>query len=594
MMNAFSQHENNKDKAVADSLTTKPSEHGSGLHLQDNRPQSAIQRKQVEALQRGPVVQRKNNTGLSDQLKSGVESLSGQSMDDVKVHYNSDKPAQLNAHAYAQGTDIHIASGQEKHLPHEAWHVVQQKQGRVKPTMQMKGKVNVNDDKGLEKEADRMGSNALTMGDRIAKTATAAGGENSMQGGHFKQHAGNNISVGMPAQLKNLKPQDAADEADNVRKANPHDRGAMTNNWISDADEGATTNAWAAKAAQGYVHNSSVSLTGGGAGRPPSIDLKAKPTGAAEAEFIFHLPKFANVQAIIAYLMSESGIPVKHNRIADLGRINLNAPISDHDITRIRDTPPIDISLVTNNPIYQANSADILRFDQNFLTTLQGGINASNQALGNIQNDGRFLQAEQSKNTRLKKVDCINKLNLIKGRLPEDRKILNLDDFGAIENNIRILIGKCTPIWAAFSLTEKREINNLIDRCKKFKEIKKKHADLFRRISAACLEANEKSYTAGMHRQEVLKFEALRDEEEVGKPYWTHSEFVEINSKMVEYVNILNAKKPKDVEKRKAPDNDKDKDEDEEEEEGKKKEEDVGNKKANTSTITPVIVNNNI
>jgi len=52
-------------------------------------------------------------------------------MDDVKVHSNSDKPAQINAHAYAQGTDIHPASGQEKHFPHEAWHVVQQKQGRV-------------------------------------------------------------------------------------------------------------------------------------------------------------------------------------------------------------------------------------------------------------------------------------------------------------------------------------------------------------------------------------------------------------------------------------------------------------------------------
>jgi hypothetical protein len=78
-------------------------------------------------------------------------------MDDVKVHYNSSKPAQLNAHAYAQGTDIHVASGQEKHLPHEAWHVVQQKQGRVKPTMQLKAKVNINDDKSLEKEADVMG-----------------------------------------------------------------------------------------------------------------------------------------------------------------------------------------------------------------------------------------------------------------------------------------------------------------------------------------------------------------------------------------------------------------------------------------------------
>ena len=102
-----------------------------------------------------------NNTGLPDNLKTGIESLSGYSMDDVKVHYNSSKPAQLNAHAYAQGTDIHLASGQEKHLPHEAWHVVQQKQGRVKPTMQMKDKVNINDDAGLEKEADVMGEKAL-------------------------------------------------------------------------------------------------------------------------------------------------------------------------------------------------------------------------------------------------------------------------------------------------------------------------------------------------------------------------------------------------------------------------------------------------
>jgi hypothetical protein len=87
-------------------------------------------------------------TGLPDHLKSGVEHLSGYSLDDVKVHYNSDKPAQLQAHAYAQGTDIHIGPGQEKHLPHEAWHVVQQKQGRVRPTMQMMGKDAINDGQG--------------------------------------------------------------------------------------------------------------------------------------------------------------------------------------------------------------------------------------------------------------------------------------------------------------------------------------------------------------------------------------------------------------------------------------------------------------
>jgi hypothetical protein len=105
---------------------------------------------------------RSNQTGLPDNLKSGVETLSGVSMDDVKVHYNSSKPAQMQALAYAQAADIHIAPGQERHLPHEAWHVAQQKQGRVRPTMQAKG-VSINDDPSLEHEADVMGRRAVNV-----------------------------------------------------------------------------------------------------------------------------------------------------------------------------------------------------------------------------------------------------------------------------------------------------------------------------------------------------------------------------------------------------------------------------------------------
>lgn len=95
---------------------------------------------------------KKNNTGLPDNLKAGIEQLSGQSMDDVRVHYNSAAPAQLNAHAYAQGREIHLAPGQERHLPHEAWHVVQEQQGRVKPSMPV--------DPALAAEADEMGAKA--------------------------------------------------------------------------------------------------------------------------------------------------------------------------------------------------------------------------------------------------------------------------------------------------------------------------------------------------------------------------------------------------------------------------------------------------
>ena len=103
---------------------------------------------------------RPNNTGMPDNLKSGIESLSGFSMDDVRVHYNSSKPATVQALAYTQGTDIHVAPGQEKHLPHEAWHVAQQTAGRVSPTTNING-MPVNDNAGLEHEADVMGEKAV-------------------------------------------------------------------------------------------------------------------------------------------------------------------------------------------------------------------------------------------------------------------------------------------------------------------------------------------------------------------------------------------------------------------------------------------------
>ena len=140
------------------------------ITITDDRPSTVYQRRLKNDIEKSKAntnssIQRKpNQTGLPDQLKSGIENLSGYAMDDVKVHYNSTRPVQLNAHAYAQGTDIHLGPGQEKHLPHEAWHVVQQKQGRVKPTVQFQGKIAVNDDAGLEKEADVMGAKALSYG----------------------------------------------------------------------------------------------------------------------------------------------------------------------------------------------------------------------------------------------------------------------------------------------------------------------------------------------------------------------------------------------------------------------------------------------
>jgi hypothetical protein len=141
-----------------------------------NSPRMVAQRHEMHALFGGAVRQqgngaisaslsparrkeKPNNTGMPNQLKSGIESLSGMRMDHVKVHYNSAEPAQLQAHAYAQSSEIHLGAGQERHLPHEAWLVVQQAQGRVWPTLQMKAGA-VNDDPSLEREADMMGGKA--------------------------------------------------------------------------------------------------------------------------------------------------------------------------------------------------------------------------------------------------------------------------------------------------------------------------------------------------------------------------------------------------------------------------------------------------
>ena len=103
-----------------------------------------------------------NQTGMPDLLKTGLEQLSGLDMSDVRVHYNSTKPAHLNAFAYTQGLNIEVGPGQERHLPHEGWHVVQQMQGRVQPTIQVKGS-SINNDAALEREADVMGEKAIQM-----------------------------------------------------------------------------------------------------------------------------------------------------------------------------------------------------------------------------------------------------------------------------------------------------------------------------------------------------------------------------------------------------------------------------------------------
>lgn len=108
-------------------------------------------------LEKEETIQKKaapNRTGIPTQIKEKYEAASGFSFDDVRIHYRSEKPAQLGALAYTQGTDVFVGPGQEQHLSHELGHVVQQMQGIVRPTTYIHG-LPVNDDPSLEHLADK-------------------------------------------------------------------------------------------------------------------------------------------------------------------------------------------------------------------------------------------------------------------------------------------------------------------------------------------------------------------------------------------------------------------------------------------------------
>lgn len=109
--------------------------------------------------------------GLPKPIQQKMETALGADFSDVKIHQNSSQASDAGALAYTQGKDVHFAPGQfqadttkgQELIGHELTHVVQQSKGSVQATGETQSGMPLNDDKGLENEADQMGRKAAQM-----------------------------------------------------------------------------------------------------------------------------------------------------------------------------------------------------------------------------------------------------------------------------------------------------------------------------------------------------------------------------------------------------------------------------------------------
>lgn len=102
---------------------------------------------------------------LPEALRAKMESAYEADFSDVRVHRDGEAE-RLHARAFARGADLHFAQGQydpvsgggQELIGHELWHVVQQRQGRVRADPALGDGINA--DPGLESEADAQGRRA--------------------------------------------------------------------------------------------------------------------------------------------------------------------------------------------------------------------------------------------------------------------------------------------------------------------------------------------------------------------------------------------------------------------------------------------------
>ena len=136
-----------------------------------------------------PTGSSSGNTQMPADVKQKMEGSFGTDFSGVNIHKDSGQANDIGALAYTQGSDIHFAPGQynpgsqkgQELLGHELTHVVQQREGRVKPDTEQPASAkatadNINTDPTLEKEADELGKQAAQ-----GKMADVKGKGNGLQ-----------------------------------------------------------------------------------------------------------------------------------------------------------------------------------------------------------------------------------------------------------------------------------------------------------------------------------------------------------------------------------------------------------------------------
>ncbi len=139
--------------------------------LEDEEPmmgefpaQRQIDEKAPPCCQGESIQKSENRTGFPDNVVSKMTKTFGPGVSDVRAHPTSSSAVAAGALAYTRGSDIHFAPGQfkpgttagQRLIGHEMAHVVQQGEGRVKPTGSVAG-MPLNDNPALEREADILG-----------------------------------------------------------------------------------------------------------------------------------------------------------------------------------------------------------------------------------------------------------------------------------------------------------------------------------------------------------------------------------------------------------------------------------------------------